>query len=264
MNPLYRSLIKPIRDKNLLSIINNISVDQFSPYDKELNFEERILPIKKFIKDFKIWATPISGLHKFDYVYITNGNTDALNILFSQQEGLLFDQLDYRYYSILEKILQQNHNSSQDIIFTWPSYNDGTNYFVEKYKNFEGRKHLDIAYLGLTPYMFLDTSSFETVNISFSKTLSIPFNRIGITFSKHPIPILETMNKIGYINLSGVMIAHEILKNIKINYWMDNYWDTYLKICADNNLMPTNCILFAYDNNIRVGIAELYDHYIST
>lgn len=262
MNPLYRSLIKPIRDENISAVLSSVSPNEFSPYDKELNFEERIIPIRRFVKDFKKWAKYIKGLDEFNYTYVTNGNTDALNILFTQEKSLAFDKEDYRYYGIINNVLNKDLtslDSAENILFTWPSYNDGTNYFLDRYKDSLAKKHLDVAYLGLTVPVTCNVQEFETVNISFSKTLSMPYNRLGLTFSKNPIPLLETMNKIGYVNLSGLKIAQRLILSFDIDYWMRTYWDRYITLCKDHNLQSTNCILFAYDNLTRIGVTELYD-----
>lgn len=46
----YRKLIKPVRDSRINNAINSLSGDDYSPYDQELNWAERAIPIVKLKK----------------------------------------------------------------------------------------------------------------------------------------------------------------------------------------------------------------------
>jgi hypothetical protein len=121
--------------------------------------------------------------------------------------------------------------------------------------------HLDCAYLGLVKPARIDASIFDTASFSFSKSLAIPYNRISLLFSKKEIPSLVIMNKLGYVNLSGVKLATHLLKNISPNYWWDTYSSKLDELCIKNNLRKTDCILFAYNEDQRVSLAEYWKEY---
>ena len=69
------------------------------------------------------------------------------------------------------------------------------------------------------------------------------------------------MNKLGYVNLSGVKLATHLLENINPNYWWDEYGSKLDQICDKHNLRKTDCILFAYDGDNRVSLAEYWKEY---
>ena len=107
----------------------------------------------------------------------------------------------------------------------------------------------------------IDASIFDTASFSFSKSLAIPYNRISLLFSKKEIPSLVIMNKLGYVNLSGVKLATHLLKNISPNYWWNTYSSKLDNLCLSNNLRKTDCILFAYNGDERISLAEYWKEY---
>jgi hypothetical protein len=267
----YDRLVKTIRDRHLLELLKNADSDIFSPYDKHFTWEERKKPILKLKSQTISWTSQhLEGLDTFPYFYIMNGNTDSLNTIFSTyKNSFAWKKGDYSYYSHYHKVTQQafkeldSPDNVDNLVLTWPGYSNGdrteynfANDCVAKYK------HLDCAYLALTEPDKIDITSFETISISFSKPLSIPYNRIGVLFSKQPIPSLETLNKLGYVNLSGVNLANYLLLNLTPTYWWDKYSSLYDELCNKNNLTPTKCLLFAYKNNVRTGIAPLWNEFL--
>jgi hypothetical protein len=57
------------------------------------------------------------------------------------------------------------------------------------------------------------------------------------------------MNKIGYVNLSGIKIASALIDELPCDYIYQKYANQYDDICKKLNLTPTDCILFAHDSN---------------
>ena len=67
------------------------------------------------------------------------------------------------------------------------------------------------------------------------------------------------MNKIGYINLSGVHIAQALINEIPCDYMYNTYYQQYESLCRDNNLTPTNCILYGHDSRgQKFSLSEFY------
>jgi hypothetical protein len=266
----YRKLIKPIRDSKINNLINSISSDAFSPYDQELNWSERTMPILKLKKNFLAMSkNSLQGLDSFPHMYVMNGNTDSLIALFSRTKTMSFQQGDYSYYKYWHTTAKKACNELttpekvEDFVFTWPGYSQGN----KKELDFAlacnaDRLHLDCAYLGLTAPDGINTTSFETVSVSFSKTLSIPYNRISLLFSKNELPEYSLLNRLGYVNLAGVHIANKLIEQLPATYWWDTYSELYKQMCKDKNLTPTDCLLFAYDNNTRVGTAPYWQEYL--
>jgi len=92
--------------------------------------------------------------------------------------------------------------------------------------------------------------------------LAIPYNRISILFSKTEIESLAIMNKLGYVNLSGVRLVNHILDQLPANYWWDKYGPMLDDLCRKNNLGKTDCILFAYKGDSRISLAEYWRDYL--
>ncbi len=264
---IYHRLIKPLRDQRITSLIRGIDPEFISPWDKALTFEERLVPMQGLIAKTKRMAgQSIHGLDRFKHAYIVNGNTDYINIVSaSAGQRLGWRKGDYSYYPHIASMLGREYHELDspgeldDMIVSWPGYSLGDATELDFSRSCSvGRKHLDVAYLGLTKPITMDASDFETIGITFSKTLSIPYNRIAVMFSRSEIPTLTLMNKIGYVNIAGVNLASHLLDQIGLSYWWDTYGDRYEKICLENDLVATNCMLVAYSDGVRVGTAPYW------
>lgn len=268
-NQYYNTLVKPIRDSKIKEILGNIATDKIFPADVEFNFKERLVAKSELISTFIPWVKDfLGGLDQFNYKYIVNGNTDALNILFMKKDfrRVCFLKNEYSYYLHMCKTLNIEHVEIETVdtnllsntdlfLISLPASYDGSS--KEKIKLIEQLQHLgipvfiDVAYCGLTEPFYLNLTSTDNTYLSFtfSKSSSLAFNRIGVMFSGSELPSLDIMNKIGYINLSGVNAAIAVMKAIPVDYFYLSYKNQYSGICQSNNLTPTKCILFGYDSN---------------
>lgn len=267
MEDFYRRLIKPIRDTSLNEIINSAKSSDYSPYDKEFSWAERIIPIRSLVKNtIRYTNNWISGLDKFPHVYVMNGNTHSLDVLFNRLGKVAFKKDDYMYYSGWHKSVNrecielEEPRYVDDIVFTWPGYKNGDRTELDFARSCNAKRmHLDCAYLGLVKPDNIDVSDFETVSLSFSKMFSVPFNRIGLLFSKTEIPELTLLNKLGYVNLAGVKLINHIMSHLPLEYWWETYGEKIDEICKTNNLTSANSILFAYSEGVRVGLAPYWN-----
>lgn len=270
-NDFYQKLIKPIRDDNVTAIIESATAEIFSPWDKELTWDERIRPIMDLRKKFTSWSSDlVSGLETFTYMYVMNGNTDSMNTIFAgANAGTAWKKGDYSYYKYWHSARKKVHRELEQpekvpsIIASWPGYTWGNREQLDFANECETvHKHLDCAYLALTTPEKVDISNFQTASFSFSKTLAIPYNRISILFSKHEIDSLAILNKLGYVNLSGVKLVNYMLDRLPANYWWDKYGSMLDDLCKKNDLIKTDCILFAYQGDKRVSLAEYWRDYL--
>jgi hypothetical protein len=263
----YRSRIKPLRDDFISSIIASATDAITSPYDKEFNWAERLGPMKRLqVTTLKWCSNWLIGLDKFPHMYVTNGNTDYLLGLFNRTNKLSWKKDDYSYYQHWHEVTGKPYTELtepadvDDLVVSWPGYNYGNNMEVEFANQCTAkRRHLDCAYLGVVKPITLDVSDYETVGISFSKTLAIPYNRIGVCFSKTEIKDIDILNKIGYVNLSGVKLATHLMNNLPPDYFWNNYGgDRLLDLCKKHGLTPTDSILIAFENEKRIGLAPYW------
>ncbi len=267
----YRRLVKPIRDAEIEVILDGLPVDKSYPWDQQLNFAERIGPIRRFISTARDWLKQeLVGLEQFPFAYVMNGNTDSLNHLILTNHGKFgWYHKEYTYYRHLcskathdRTYVEMQEPEEVDHLFTtWPGYTNGDSLQADFAKTVPASmKHLDVAYAALTRTVGnFDVTHFQTVSVSFSKTLAIPFNRIGILFSKKEISSLDVLNKLGYVNIAGANAATAIMQAISPNHWRNKYGEIYDSICADNSITPTECFLFGYhEDGTRIGLAPYF------
>jgi histidinol-phosphate/aromatic aminotransferase/cobyric acid decarboxylase-like protein len=262
---IYNKLTKPLRDSNIKEILSDIDSSKAFPTDEAFTFNERLIVKQELIETFIPWVKDYLEGFSFNFKYVTNGNTDAINMIFMHRNfnRVCFLKDEYIYYSHICK--QLNLNSliidekdidllTKDDLFliSLPaSYNGETNsrlHLIQKLQKKEVKLFIDVAYCGLTNPFHLKLASTKNtyVAFTFSKTASLSFNRIGILFSDFAIPGLDIMNKLGYVNLSGANAAIAIMKNIPVDYFYSTYKKQYASICKSLDLTPTECILFGH------------------
>lgn len=271
MDPIsiYNKLTKPIRDSKINSVLNNIQSNKAFPADVEFSFRERLSVKQELIETFIPWVNDhIDRLQDFNFKYVANGNSDALNMIFMQRkfEHVYFLKKEYSYYSHICGLLNLEHTaidlseidkvSSRDLfLVSIPSSYDGSVSdrieLISKLQEKNVKVFIDVAYCGLTEPFQLKLTSTKNIYLAFtfSKSSSLSFNRIAIMFSDLSIPGIDIMNKLGYLNLSGANTAIAIMKNFPVDYFYNTYKDQYTIICQEKNLMPTKCILFGHDLN---------------
>lgn len=278
-NPFWRKLTKPIRDQHINDIVADLSICDTVPWDQNFTFSQRLGPKMHMFAQLKNWIDPwFSGFDNLPEKYICNGNTDSLNHIFMQGKFTRVCVLanEYSYYQYLcqeldIKLMVFDHSTmgsitQHDLVcVSIPSAYDGT---VDQRKDIIAflqqhnyHVYIDVAYCGLTApfHLPLQNKSNTYFAFTFSKTLSVGFNRISVLYSGRPIPGLAIMNKIGYVNLSGVNIVNHLMRNIPCDYSYEKYHRQYLDICQDHALVPTDCILFAHNTQgEKFSVTEFY------
>jgi len=278
-NPFWRKLTKPIRDQHINGLVSSLKIDDLVPWDQNFTFAERLVPKMQLFSQFKTWVKPwFSGFDDLPEKYICNGNTDSLNHIFMQGkfQRVFVLENEYSYYGHLcqelgiELIIfdysKIDEITKNDLVcISIPSAYNGTvdqrKDVVEYLQNKNYHLYIDVAYCGLTApfHLKIQNKTKTYFAFTFSKTLSVGFNRISVLYSGRTIPGLAIMNKIGYINLSGVKIVNHLMRSIDCDYIYKTYHNQYLDICQDKNLTPTDCILFAHSSEgEKFSVTEFY------
>jgi histidinol-phosphate/aromatic aminotransferase/cobyric acid decarboxylase-like protein len=268
-NPFWNKLTKPIRDTKINDIVDSLTVYEIAPWDKNFNFIERLTPKQKLFLKLTNWLAPyFSGFNQLPEKYICNGNSDSLNHIFMNRKFKRVFTLDneYNYYGYLCQSL-----GIEKKIFTIDTIDQITEddlVCISVPNSYDGRVdnrqeiisilqdkniliYIDVAYCGLTTPFKLDIKSTSNTYFAFtfSKSLSTSFNRIAVLYAGQPVPGLEIMNKVGYVNLSGVKIVNALMDQLPCDYIYQTYVNQYADICKRLNLTPTDCILFAHDSD---------------
>lgn len=266
-NPFWNKLTKPLRDTVMDNLLREIPFEDSYTKDVDFNFLERLKVKAVLFKLFTPWVNNyFTGFENFSNQYITNGNTESLSMLMANLPVNKIYTLpnEYNFYSYIAKTLSKEHvivNSVEDIksdgilLLSVPGSRDGEIESKQKLIN-HCQAHdiplfIDIAYCGLTSpaKITIEKNSNTYVAFSFSKTLGLAFNRIGIMFTNKDVPTLDIMNKIGYLNLSGAKAAIKMMRGLPCDYVYNTYQDQYDAICREKGLTKTNCILFGIDKN---------------
>jgi histidinol-phosphate/aromatic aminotransferase/cobyric acid decarboxylase-like protein len=278
-NPFWNKLTKALRDSIIDGELAVLDVNSSYFKDKEFNFAERIIIKNKLLTAFPAWVSDhFSGLENFKEKNITNGNTDALNLVMlgSKYSKIYTLPNEYIYYSHISKTLnipQVNFNLNElsiikndgIVCLSVPASNDGEieskQQVIDYCQEHDIPLFVDVAYCGLTipNHITLRKSNNTYFAFSFSKTLGLAFNRIGLLYSNNEIASASLLNKLGYINLSGAVAAEHLMKKIPCNYVYDNYKEQYESICKTAGLTPTSCILFGHTpTKEKYCITEFY------
>lgn len=269
MSGFYSTLIKPIRDRHMDELIRSLDPALMSPWDQDLTIAERLLPVERFRKNLLAWTKEsLIGLDQFDHSYVVNGNTEYLNHVIGFGQGSIgWKRGDYSYYPYIAHTTRRAfveldgnaEDAPDELIASWPGYARGDSTELDFMRQYNTtRRHLDVSYLGTTAPLSTDVLDFDTVGVSLSKTLCIPFNRIAMVFSRREIPSLSVLNRIGYVNLSGVNIANHLMENLSPTYMWDTYSHHYHRLMAEHDLQATNCLLIAYDGaGRRISTAQV-------
>ena len=266
-NPFWNKLTKPLRDNVMDDILREMAFEDSYTKDVDFNFLERMKVKAAMFRTFTPWVeTYFTGFENFNNQYITNGNTEALSMVMSNNRLSRIYTLpnEYNFYGYLAKTLGKEHVIIENIddikndgivLLSVPGSRDGEikskQQLIDYCQSNNIQLFVDIAYCGLTKpaKIKLGKSPNTYVAFSFSKTVGLAFNRIGIMFTNIDVPTLDIMNKIGYLNLSGAKSAIKMMKGIPCDYVYTTYKDQYAGICKEKGLTKTNCILFGLDKN---------------
>lgn len=145
-----------------------------------------------------------------------------------------------------------------------PSARDGNRLpddFVNKVCEAGHKVFYDLSYLSSTDFHKFDLShpNIVVAAVSFSKPYGLFYYRQGFTFSREPIEGLT--GNIWFKNILSLMIAEEIMKNLKPQELVSRYRALQRRIIDQLNaqfglgLQPSEVVLLAYRPN-DVGLTE--------
>ena len=122
---------------------------------------------------------------------------------------------------------------------------------------------IDCAYYVIARDLNFDFSEYtyiEDVTFSLSKGF---YNanrlRAGIRFSrKFKDDNIDIMNEWGQINHLGAYVGTKLLEKFPPDYAMNKFREKQLEYCEENDLVPTDCVQFAYGNSQKTEIGDYY------
>jgi len=224
---------------------------------------------KQFLQSFRNWIAgsnlnTIKGLENFSYATQTNGTSESFQMFMMRHHNRSFKFFkgDFMMHKVASNVMRNNWswiNNAKEIqkgdavIISCPFSDTGS-----KHKQMEQLLLrcvvlnvpvlVDMAYFGMCYDIDvnLDYSCIEEVTFSLGKTFPLIGMRAGIRFQRESIddPVLFA-NQHGIVNNFAAMIGHFAMNCAGADYVPKKYKSSYLTVCKNLNLIPTNCVLFA-------------------
>jgi len=216
---------------------------------------------------FKSKLNNIAGLDSFNRVDIINGCTQFIDNLYMEGSVQVIVN-DYKYHERLGLAQVSDVGSlipGVPLIIAMPFPSIGaTHHQMEEILNEARDKgisvHVDGAWFTCCRRINFDVShsAIKSVGISLSKGLGLGWNRIGLRWTKDfTTDSITIMNDFRMNLRAPAMVGLHFLRNLPSDYLWNTYENIYYKICKDFNLVPTNSIYLALENNKPVGLSPL-------
>ena len=278
-NPFWDKLTKAIRDSEIDNELKQLSMQETFFKDSAFNFAERLSISFNIFKTFPAWVSDyFSGIDMFKEKYITNGNTDALNMVMLNRKYKKIFTLpnEYMYYTHMASSLgiKQQYFTPECfelidregiVCLSVPAAYDGEieerQQIIDYCQANDIPIFIDVAYCGITQpgKINIRPTNNTFFAFSFSKTMGLAFNRVGLLYANESVASASIMNKIGYVNLSGAQAALHLMRKFPCDYIYQTYKDQYEALCVEHGILPTKCILFGRkENSEKLCISEFY------
>lgn len=284
---------------NYYDVINNPLVPYQYPEIREIllagtscpSYQDRYEILNKFREETRAWLqsgkiTCISGLENFPYVYVLSGISQYISDLPKiEKRKIVLHEYEYGGYRKTLKLYNMDHRLESDfknfdqgrgnelIVLSYPvSLNGNSDKDVERLlSNSSTPIVLDSAFLGTNlfdiNFDFNKLYSVETFLFSFSKSFGMPFNRIGIMFSKKEIEEYEMYQSYAYNNLFSAQIVRCIMEKYNIDYFTNKYKWVQEAACEIKRYQTSECLLLGLDPSIehadnKALITDIFDELI--
>jgi hypothetical protein len=256
----------PLSDKNTDKLSLDILLGNL---DKDISNEI----YSKFKEEMQNWLLNsnlncLKGLEKFDRVDIIQGCTQFIDNLYINGPLQILEG-DYKYHERLNpnlkfaKIGKLKRHIPILIAAPFPSIGSShpkIDNILEECLEKQIPVHIDGAWITCAKNFNFDFShpAIHSVGISLSKGLGLGWNRIGLRWSYQITDSISIMNDFHMNNKALVIIGLHYIKNLPPDYFWLKHANRNKKICKDFNLISTQSIHLALDENKKpVGISPL-------
>lgn len=189
----------------------------------------------QFAEEWAAWVAPSVDLSAFPYAYLGSGSSELIRALaeqavhshaFKTTRTRPGEYEGWRYYvqaaggqTVNAYAPEQNHT----LYVSNPSAIDG-NWMDERHlEMFYANQHdviLDMAYINTVENRKVDVSPCKAVVFSASKSLGMFYHRVGIVFTKEPMPSLEG-NNLWFHNPFSISLVRAVMKKYPLGWLHD-------------------------------------------
>ena len=251
----------PIPHKEIINFWNNLDIN---PYDSIFDYEA----LERYTEKYFEWImsskrNKLINLDLFKYKTFTHGTTETFNNFFSKYHNkrfrcfkgeYMFHRLNWRNNGFKWKYLEDGKIEDGDAIIISLPYSD---YGIEHPNTKEIMKIcddlnvpvcIDCAYMIIGKDINFDFNHncIDCITFSLSKGFwGIDKLRCGIRFQKKDMddPI-DIYNKWSCVSMYSLAVAEKLFSKFEFDYNWNKFEKKYEKICNENELKETNCILF--------------------
>jgi len=224
-----------------------------------------------FKKEMADWLSSsklnkIAGFENFNRIDIVNGCTQFIDNIYMQERPQYLVG-DYRYHDRLGNIGTYPGMLKEDIPLViaapFPStgnVHDQMTTILDEASDKGISVHVDGAWLTCCRGIDFDVShpAIKSVGVSLSKGLGLGWNRIGLRWTRqHTVDSVTIMNDFNMNLRAPAMIGLYFIRQLEPDYLWNKYENIYYQICKDFDLVPTQSIYLALQNNQPVGLSPL-------
>lgn len=218
----------------------------------------------EFLSTYTEWiraskATPVTGLDAFPERYFVNGVTQSYDIFFFEHKGRRFRTLQGEYPYVRLSVPDWTHVEADELrpgdalVMSAPFYADGS--VPPRYRALLDRCEalgvpvmIDAAYFGTCYDAHFDYAhpAVEMLSFSLSKAFAVQSFRIGILFSKRPLPYLDEIQvQARYYNRVGAYVGVRLMRQFSADFVPSSYRDAQKRLCAELGVIPSRCVMLA-------------------
>ena len=250
---------QPIVDYNIRKFINSINTSDFL-YDQDI--------ANTFSNNFYDWIDSstnnnLKGLDSFTNRKVISGSIQAFDHWYWKHKDrtVKFFKGEFMYHQACLKnggkfaFIEDSKLSKNDAVVISVPFSDWGKQrsdLKEILYNCTGLGIpvlLDFAYYPCAKNIELDLCNFkciDTIAFSISKAFyGAEFLRIGMRLEKHNSDDgIDVYNSVDMHNRVALGIANQLITNYSVDYNWNTYRNEYSQVCADHNLLETDCIMF--------------------
>jgi hypothetical protein len=262
--------LQPIYNQEHESFFASLDHSEFL-YDSKITYG--------FLNHFKRWIessknNSITGLEDFNVIKFANGSVQIFDHFYLKYHNkrFRFFQNEFMYHEAVLKhglkfeIIEHDLINSYDaFIVSMPFTRLGVVHpklydILEQCELLNVPVLLDFCHLPVSKNVFIDLKKYsciETLAFSFSKMLwGAEHLRIGIRLQKEDCDDgIDVFNSVGMLNRISLGFAKKIIDHFELDYNWKTYEQIYMTYCKNHDLIPTDNILYAMNENERVVIA---------
>ena len=250
---------KPVVDLSIHNFVKELNPAQ-DLYNENIQEE--------FTENFYNWIDSsklncLTGLNKFINRKLIAGTAQAFDHFYWRHKNkrFRFFKGEFMYHNAVLKhggnwqyINDSNLDNNDAVIISVPFSDYGTVHpnlitVLETCNRESIPVLLDFAYYPCTKNINIDLNCYpcvETATFSISKAFyGAEFLRVGIRLERQDIDDgIDMFNSVKMINRVSLSIANDLIKNYSVDHNWLTYENAYYQICAEQDLKPTDCIMF--------------------